>query len=80
MTDEEIIQLINTNTEELWSGAPGIRKDKALAVIRCAIKQQQKINDEQTVTIAQHEAKIYAYEAIIANSNFKAVLPKKGQE
>lgn len=80
MTDDEIIQLINANTDELWSGAKGIRAEKALAVIRCAIKQQQEINDEQTVTIAQQNAKIYAYEAIIANSNFKAILPKKGEK
>lgn len=40
----------------------------------------QEIVAEQKVVIAQQNAKIYAYEAIIANSNFKAVLPKKGEK
>lgn len=40
----------------------------------------QEIIAEQKTVIAQQNAKIYAYEAIIANSNFKAVLPKKGEK
>lgn len=80
MTDEEIIQLVNDNIEGLWSGEKGIRKEKVPDVIRRVVKQQQETIDEQAVTIAQQNAKIYAYETIIANSNFKAVVPKKGQE
>lgn len=37
--------------------------------------------DKQAVQLAEQSAKIYAYEAIIANSNFKAVLPRaKGEK
>ena len=80
MTDEEITKLVNANTEGIWSGEPGIPKSKAFSVIRFAIKSQQDVIDQQTAMIAQKDAKIYAYEAIIANSNFKAVLPKKGDK
>ena len=77
MTDEEITQLVNANTEELWSGARGISKYNAFNVIKSAIKQQQETINEQAVAIAQKDAKIYAYEAIIANSNFKAIMAKE---
>ena len=73
MTDEEIAKLVDDNTEELWSGTRGIRKEKALNMMKRAI-------NSQAAAIAEKDAKIYAYEAIIANSNFKAVLPKKGLE
>lgn len=80
MTDEEVIQLIDANTTEIWSGDLGIPKDKAFSAIKQAIKTHQEIIDQQTIVIAQKDAKIYAYEAIIASSNFKAVLPKKGDK
>ena len=37
----------------------------------------QKQGNETTTRIAELEAKVYAYEQIIANSNFKAVLSRK---
>ncbi len=80
MTDEQIEELVNTNTTDMWNGDRGIPKRKATDVIRRAITKQQEIIDQQTIVIAQKNAKIYAYEAIIANSNFKAVLPKKGDK
>lgn len=42
--------------------------------------EMQTAIDKQTIQLAEQSAKIYAYEAIIANSNFKAVLPKKGEK
>lgn len=80
MTDEEITKLVDDNMEGVWSGEPGIPKRKAYNVIKQAVKSLQEIIDQQTIVIAQKDAKIYAYEAIIASSNFKAVLPKKGKE
>lgn len=80
MTDEEIIQLVNANTEELWSGEQGISKNNAFDMIKSAIKQQQETINEQAVAIAQKDAKIYAYEAIIANSNFKAIMAREGKK
>lgn len=80
MTDEEITKLVNANTEGIWSGEPGIPKGKAFSMVKNAIKTHQEIIDQQTIVIAQKDAKIYAYEAIIASSNFKAVLPKKGDK
>lgn len=77
MTDEQIINLVSANATDMWTGDSGIPEGKAPSVIRYAIKEQQKIIDQQSIEIAQKDAKIYAYEAIIANSNFKAVLPKK---
>ena len=80
MTDEEITKLVNDNTESIWSGEPGIPKSKAYNVIKQAVKSLQEINDEQTIVIAQQNAKIYAYEAIIANSNFKAIIAREGKK
>ena len=37
----------------------------------------QKQGNEAATRIAELEAKVYAYEQIIANSNFKAVLSRK---
>ena len=47
-------------------------------------KYEERVCDEITALkqqIAERDAKIYAYESIIANSNFKmAIVKKKGEE
>lgn len=80
MTDDEIIRLVNDNTEDMWRGEEGVPKSKAIDITRRAtekIRADMKAeNDKLVFQLAEKEAKIYAYEAIIANSNFKAVLPR----
>lgn len=77
MTDDEIWQLFKDN-----SCRDGYRVyvdlAKSVTLGRQIRDNMREIVAEQKIVIAQQNAKIYAYEAIIANSNFKAVLPKKG--
>lgn len=81
MTDEEIDEIIKKeeNTTDRWGDivySPMQVMDVAHKIN--AIMQERL--DRQSIEIAQKDAKIYAYEAIIANSNFKAVLLKKGEK
>lgn len=84
MTTEEITQLLNGEATDVWTEG-AYRKyirlgdaQKVAEKIRAAI---QTTIDKQTIQLAEKDAKIYAYETIIANSNFKAVLPRaKGGE
>ena len=77
MTDDEISQLFKDN-----SCRDGYRVyvdlGKSVTLGKQIRDDMREIIAEQKVVIAEQNAKIYAYEAIIANSNFKAVLPKKG--
>lgn len=79
MTDEEIRKLFSDNSYR-DNYRECVRLGEAIALGKQIRDNMQEKNTVQAVTIAQQEAKIYAYEAIIANSNFKAVLPKKGKE
>lgn len=79
MTDDEIWELFKGSSyEDGYKVCVSLRDSFTLGK-QIRDNMQGKVT-EQAVTIAQQNAKIYAYEAIIANSNFKAVLPKKGQE
>ena len=49
-------------------------KEKVAWIVR---DWAQKQGNETATRIAELEAKVYAYEQIIANSNFKAVLSRK---
>ena len=79
MTNEEIQKLF-----EDISFVDNYRRyvplEKSVTLGKQIRDNMQEIVAEQKVVIAQQNAKIYAYEAIIANSNFKAVLPKKGEK
>ena len=78
MNDEEIDEIIKkgSHSTDRWGEATySTRQAKDIARTINAILQERL--DRQSIEIAQKDAKIYAYEAIIANSNFKAVLPKK---
>ena len=81
MTDEEINEIIKkeNHTTDRW-GAAAYSTAQVSGVARkiCSIMQEQL--NLQSIEIAQKDAKIYAYEAVIANSNFKAVLPKEGKK
>lgn len=80
MTNEEIWKLFESSsyTENYRSKYVGL--EKAVTLGKQIRDNMQQIVAEQKVAIAQKDAKIYAYEAIIANSNFKAVLLKKGEK
>lgn len=81
MTDEEIVEIIRkeNHTTDRW-GAATYSTAQVRGVADMVRKRLQDVIDQQAIVIAQKDAKIYAYEAIIANSNFKAVLPKKGDK
>jgi len=84
MTREEITQRLEEAAENVWNDGAYrkfLRISKAQSVVEEICNAMQAAIDKQTVQLAEQSAKIYAYEAIIANSNFKAVLPKaKGGE
>ena len=81
MTDEEVVEIIRkeNHTTDRW-GAATYSTAQVRGVADMVRKRLQDVIDQQTIVIAQKDAKIYAYEAIIANSNFKTVLPKKGEK
>lgn len=79
MTNEEIWKLFKESSfRDNYREYVGLEKSVTLG--KQIRDNMQEIVAEQKVVIAQQNAKIYAYETIIANSNFKAVLPKKGKE
>lgn len=79
MTDDEIRQLFRQHsTRENFQYYVGL--EKSITLGKQIRDKEQEIVNEQKIVIAQQSAKIYAYEAIIANSNFKAIMPKKGQD
>ena len=81
MTDEEINEIIKkeNHTTDRWGAATySMAQVSGVARKICSIMQEQL--NLQSIEIAQKDAKIYAYEAVIANSNFKAVLPKEGKK
>lgn len=79
MTNEEIWKLfegcsISDNYKRY------VPLDKSITLGKQIRDNMQELVAEQKIVIAQQNAKIYAYEAIIANSNFKAVLPMKDKK
>lgn len=81
MTAEEIDAVVRKErgTTDRWGTTTYSEIDLKRVANRVNTIMQERLN-QQSVEIAQKDAKIYAYEAIIANSNFKAVLPKKEKE
>ena len=78
MTNDEIWQLFRDNSyKDNYRDYVGL--EKAVMLGRRIRDKILEINAKLSVENAEKDAKIYAYEAIIANSNFKAILPKKGQ-
>lgn len=84
MTDEEIAELLEGASNVSTIGGcyvKHIRFGDARDVAEKIRTGMQAIIDKQTIQLAEKDAKIYTYEAIIANSNFKAVLSRaKGGE
>lgn len=79
MTNEEIWKLFKDSSyRDNYREYVGLEKSVTLG--KQIRDNMQEIVAEQKVVIAQQNAKIYAYEAIIANSNFKAVLPEEGEK
>lgn len=79
MTDEEIRKLFKDKSfHDNYREYVGLETSVTLG--KQIRDNMQEIVAEQKVVIAQQNAKTYAYETIIANSNFKAVLPKKGEK
>lgn len=78
MTNEEIDAIVakEKGTTDRW-GSTDYEAANLKHVANTVNAIMQERLDRQSIEIAQKDAKIYAYEAIIANSNFKAVLPKK---
>lgn len=78
MTDEQIedaFKAKSTKDERGWTLQ--VELNAATLIGRTIRNKMQATIDQQSIEIAQKDAKIYAYEAIIANSNFKAVLVRK---
>lgn len=81
MTDEQIDEVIKRedHTTDRWGAASYSTSQVRDVAHEIRAIMQERLN-LQSIEIAQKDAKIYAYEAVIANSNFKAVLPRKGKE
>lgn len=81
MTDEQIDEIIKRedHTTDRWGAASYSTSQVRDVAHEIRATMQERLN-LQSIEIAQKDAKIYAYEAVIANSNFKAVLQKKGNE
>lgn len=84
MTTKEIEERLEEAAENVWDDGAYqkfIRISKAQSVVEKICFAMQAEIDRQAVQLAEKDAKIYAYEAIIASSNFKAVLPRaKGEK
>lgn len=81
MTDEQIDEVIRQEQHDIDNWGNYVYSTKQIKnMVYKIISIMQKRLDEQSIEIAQKDAKIYAYETIIANSNFKAVLPRKRKE
>lgn len=72
MTDEEIARAVSERAENDVFGR--INRTEVIDICK---RVRGEIKAKTMAAIAEKDAKIYAYEAIIANSNFKAVLLKK---
>lgn len=69
MTDEEIERAVSELSEvHLFASS------ERLGVVNLCKRIRDEIRARTMATIAEKDAKIYAYESIIANSNFKAVV------
>lgn len=80
MTTGEITERLERASEEI-NYVKVVQFDDAQDIAEKIRAEMQATIDRQSTQLAERDAKIYAYEAIIANSNFKAVLPKaKGAE
>ena len=75
MSDSEIEQMVNSFAKD-----DAFNRVSRIEAIDICKKVRDAIRAETMARIAEKDAKIYAYEAIIANSNFKAVLPKKQED
>ena len=79
MTDEEIRKLFKDNSyRDNYREYVGL--ETSITLGKQIRDNMQEIVAEQKVVIAQQNAKIYAYEAIIANSNFKAIMAREGKK
>lgn len=78
MTDEQIDEIVKkeNHSTDRW-GAAIYSTAQVRGVAQTINKILQERLNQQSIEIAQKDAKLYAYEAIIANSNFKAVLVRK---
>ena len=78
MTDEQIEEIVKkeNHSTDRW-GAATYSTAQVKGVAETINKILQERLNQQSIEIARKDAKIYAYEAIIANSNFKAVLVRK---
>ena len=78
MTNDEIWQLFRDNSyKDNYREYVGL--DRAVTLGKRIRDRMLEINTKLSVENAEKDAKIYVYEAVIASSNFKAILPKKGQ-
>ena len=75
MTDEEIARAVSNLSEKNAYG----RIDRSEVIDICK-RVRDEIKAKMMADIAGKDAKIYAYETIIANSNFKAVVVRKKRE
>ena len=78
MTDEQIDEIVKkeNHSTDRWGAIVYSTEQVRSVAHKINAIMQERLN-QQSIEIAQKDAKIYAYEAVIANSNFKAVLIKK---
>lgn len=80
MTISEARELVKRYTKELRY-EPVVSQSDAYSIVEAIVSEMQTEIDKLTKENAQMAAKIFAYEAILQNSNFKmAVVRKKKEE
>lgn len=82
MNEEKIAEIINSvgpTITDKWGGATGWSYNAVKKAADEIVKYMQAEIDAGAVERAQLEAKVFAYEAILSNSNFKMAVIKKEQ-
>lgn len=81
MTDEEIEGAFKAqSTKDARGWTRQVELNAANRIGYMIRDRMQATIDKQSIAIAEKDAKIFAYEAIIANSNFKAITAKEGKK
>lgn len=79
MTIDEAEELVKSHITEIH-GYYVVRRDDACGIADKIVHKMQAEIDKLSVENAKYEAKIFAYEAILQNSNFKMAVIRKKEE
>lgn len=80
MTDEEVAELtanIRADVYGSYGNEMAYSREKLIEAVNNVRERYQVLLGEKDIEIAKRAAKIFAYEAIISNSNFKMAVIKQ---